>query len=167
MSDFVFETLSLNSEFIKFMLAFFSKNPEYSDYAIYRASYFIPIVIAFIRNKSNFRLIFLGNLILVFIGLSILDFISKTHGIFIYTLCCFIFLLPIFIALIRNTYNLHSIFICNLIFGFTGISWLVILIWAIMEPENKPGKPVAKECKHCKEFIKPSATVCHHCHQSL
>lgn len=168
MSDFVFEILNLNTDLIKLILALVSKGPEFSDYASYRGAYLIPLFIAFVRNKSNFRLIFLCNLILGFIGISIVDFFSKTQGLFIYTLFSFIYFLPIFIALLRNTYNLHSIFVCNIIFGFTGISWFVILFWAFVAPENKPAKkPDGELCPRCKELIRAGSKVCHHCHSSL
>lgn len=85
-----------------------------------------------------------------------------------YILYIFIYLLPSFIAYAQKKHNQRSIFIYNVIFGFTGVSWFVMLIWAMVEPEKKPDKPpIAKECPHCKELIKFLATVCHHCHTSL
>jgi hypothetical protein len=85
-----------------------------------------------------------------------------------YPLCVSLYLLPSAIAFFSKKHNRRTIFVCNLLLGFTGITWFVILIWAAVEQENKPGKPqIAKECDHCKELIRLSATVCHHCHQEL
>lgn len=168
MSDFVFETLKLNTAFIRFIQTLFSSNPEFLDYAIYRCFYLIPLFIAFIRNRANLRLIFLGNLALSFIGISVLDFISKTQEIFVYTLSSFFYLLPFIIASCRNSCNLRAIFFCNLVFGFTGISWLVILIWSVVATENKPSKKEdGRLCPHCKELIRPDSKVCHHCHRDI
>ena len=85
-----------------------------------------------------------------------------------YALPLLAYLIPSAIALLLKKHNVRIIFICNLLFSFTGIAWFVILIWAVFAPENKPSKPpIAKECDRCKELIRSSATVCHHCHQEL
>lgn len=166
MSEFFLKHYALSVEFYDFIDSLVSKNPQFFDYVSYRLSYLIPIFIAFFRNKSNLRVIFFVDLIATYIGIFTLDFVSETNDFFIYTGYSLVYLLPIFIALIRNCHNLRAIFICNLIFGFTGISWLVILIWAVFVPESKPGeKAIADLCRHCKELIRPSAKRCHHCHQ--
>jgi hypothetical protein len=109
-----------------------------------------------------------------------LDFISETlrfNADFVELVTDFIlenpismlfYFAPSLFALIQNKYNFRVIFICNLIAGFTGISWFVILIWAIVAPENKPEKPqIAQLCPFCRELIRPLSTACHHCHRSL
>lgn len=84
-----------------------------------------------------------------------------------YALPVLAYLIPSAIALLLKKHNVRIIFICNLLFGFTGIAWFVILIWAVVAPKNIPVKQIAKECERCKELIRISATVCHHCHQDL
>lgn len=48
-------------------------------------------------------------------------------------LCLSIYLLPTGIALIKNRTNTGSIFILNLFLGWTGIAWVVALMWSVAQ----------------------------------
>lgn len=49
--------------------------------------------------------------------------------IFVILVVSLFFFAPTLIA--RNKRNAWAIFLCNLLFGATGIGWIVCLIWAI------------------------------------
>ncbi len=86
----------------------------------------------------------------------------------IYTIPVYLF--PYFLALILSKHNLRAIFICNLIFGVSGVGWLAVLGWAFFELENKPRKPVDPDgrlCPNCFELIRFKAAICHHCHKPV
>jgi hypothetical protein len=112
MQEFIVDTLHLNTELIKWVLAVISKKSDIFDYVCYLLIYFLPGIIVLARGGDNRGLIL----------------------------------------------------VCNLIFGFSGIGWLIIAIWACKET---PSKRIAKECPYCNEFIKRSATACHHCRKPL
>lgn len=84
-----------------------------------------------------------------------------------YALSVLAYLIPSAIALLLKKHNVRIIFICNLLFGFTGIAWFVILIWAAVAPKNISVKQNAEICENCKELVRPAATICHHCHHSV
>ena len=110
MSEFVFEILNLNTEFIKLVMELNSQS------LFYLLIYPIPSVFALFLKKNNLR----------------------------------------------------PIFFFNMFAGFTGVTWFVILFWALCdEEEKKPPKPIADVCKHCNELIRPSSKVCHHCHRDI
>ena len=110
MSEFVFEILSLNTEFIKLVME--------------------------LNSQSLFYLL--------------------------------IYPIPSAFALFLKKKNLRPIFVFNMFAGFTGISWFVILFWALYDEEDKkPPKLDGVLCKHCKELIRPDSKVCHHCHRDI
>jgi hypothetical protein len=46
--------------------------------------------------------------------------------------------LPTFVAAVRNSRHTFLIFVLNLLFGWTIIGWLVLLIWACVgEPKSR------------------------------
>ena len=59
--------------------------------------------------------------------------------IFIFTLL-FIYFVPTFVAYSRQHKNALAIFILNLFLGYTFVGWVVALIWAVYNSENKTGK---------------------------
>lgn len=85
-----------------------------------------------------------------------------------YPVCLVMYLFPSFIALVLKKQNLRAIFVCNLFVGFTGITWFVILTWALVEPKILPQKKDdGKLCPNCFELIRYTAIFCHHCHQPV
>jgi hypothetical protein len=79
-----------------------------------------------------------------------------------------VYLTPSVLAFFLKRQNLRAIFASNLLLGFTGITWFVVLLWVIVEvKQSKPDKPAGQECKHCKELIRPGASKCHHCHTNI
>jgi len=55
------------------------------------------------------------------------------------TLFCIHFL-PSFIAFSRRAKNAFLILVLNILFGWTGIIWIVLLLWALKdEPEMRRG----------------------------
>jgi Superinfection immunity protein len=46
--------------------------------------------------------------------------------------CVFSYFLPYIIARLRGHRRVRAIFWVNLLFGFTGVIWLVMFFWAIM-----------------------------------
>lgn len=50
-----------------------------------------------------------------------------------------VYLLPTWVALLRKKRNTLPIFIVNLLCGWTGVGWLVALVWSLMtdtQPTN-------------------------------
>jgi hypothetical protein len=48
-----------------------------------------------------------------------------------------VYFLPTIIAKMREHYNQNAILLLNLILGWTGIGWVIALIWAVMNPPPK------------------------------
>ena len=46
-----------------------------------------------------------------------------------------IYFLPTFIAGVRSKRNTAAIFLLNLFLGWTGIGWIIALIWSVMHEE--------------------------------
>jgi cytoskeletal protein RodZ len=49
-----------------------------------------------------------------------------------------IYLLPAFIALVRYHHNAASIFLVNLLLGWTFLGWVGALVWAVMPVQHNP-----------------------------
>ena len=45
--------------------------------------------------------------------------------------CCTVYFLPFGVGLLRNKRNKASIFLLNLLAGWTFIGWLVALVWGV------------------------------------
>jgi len=70
-----------------------------------------------------------------------------------------VYFLPSFVARQRRHLRGGTIFLLNLCLGWSGIVWVITLIWASI------GKGFAnqKMCVFCKEWIPRDAVVCSHC----
>lgn len=71
-------------------------------------------------------------------------------GLVILTLIALFYFLPAVIANQRDTDHLGSIFLINLLFGWTILGWIAALIWAIVEkPKSVMGRkePVQREAE--------------------
>ena len=65
-------------------------------------------------------------------------------GILIFVTVAFIYLLPSFIAVIRGVDLAGVICMLNIVFGLTGIGWLICLVWAMcgkVEVKQKSSAP--------------------------
>ena len=52
-------------------------------------------------------------------------------GILIFVTVAFIYFLPSFIAVIRGVDTAGVVCMLNIVFGITGIGWLICLVWAM------------------------------------
>ena len=62
-------------------------------------------------QMQNFSLAEIGLIIIVIFGL---------------------YLLPVLISFLRRNKNWLAIFLLNLFLGWTGIGWVVVLVWSVM-----------------------------------
>ncbi len=84
-----------------------------------------------------------------------------------------IYFLPNWVAIYRKHHQGTAIFITNLLTGWTGIGWLIALIWSFTAVQEKPAsattaKPQVsladqKKCPDCAEIIKREARKCRFC----
>lgn len=47
-----------------------------------------------------------------------------------------IYFIPTMVAYKRNKLNKFAVFMCNLIFGITGVGWGIALIWAVCRDKS-------------------------------
>lgn len=57
---------------------------------------------------------------------------SGVFGILVFVLVIALFFLPTVIAILRRHRNALAIFLVNLLLGWTGIGWVVALIWSVI-----------------------------------
>ncbi len=82
-----------------------------------------------------------------------------------------LYLVPSFTAVLRQRPNLQTIFIVNLLLGWTVIGWIVAMMWALkgLEREKSPrwGKSNRKPCPSCGHSLRKSARRCRYCGYTL
>jgi len=59
-------------------------------------------------------------------------FFSGAVGIIVFVITLVIYFLPTVIAVLRHHRNALAVFLVNFFFGWTGIGWIIALIWSVM-----------------------------------
>ena len=81
----------------------------------------------------------------------------------------FLYFLPSAIAGSRRHPNSTSIFVLNLLLGWTFVGWVVAIVWAFSaisrsEPSDADN---TRDCPYCAEPIQNQATKCKHCGSNI
>ncbi|WP_237235731.1 superinfection immunity protein [Pseudomonas sp. R76] len=82
-----------------------------------------------------------------------------------------IYFLPTFVASNRKHVNFTSIFLVNLLLGWTFLGWVAALVWASSANTESPAEKSSqglvvsgdRACPYCAETIKCAAIKCKHC----
>lgn len=64
--------------------------------------------------------------------------------------------------LIKGYRNAGSVFILNLLLGWTGVAWIIALVWAMKE-RGGPKLSEMRPCPACRQLIHNAAWKCPHC----
>jgi len=88
-----------------------------------------------------------------------------------------IYFLPTIIGVERRHQSAGGITVLNLLLGWTGLGWIIALVWACSAVTSPQLPPVAvsqatasageRKCPHCAELIKVEARVCKHCRRDV
>jgi hypothetical protein len=91
--------------------------------------------------------------------------------------CVFIYFLPSVIVSGRNHHNKTSLYLLNLLLGWTFLGWVAALVWAfsaqnvsvnsVNDDVQTANNESLKVCKYCAEDIKIDAVLCKHCGSNL
>ena len=78
-----------------------------------------------------------------------------------------LYFVPAIVAHDRKHNGFTAILIANLVFGWTVLGWIVILIWAnnsnVAAPKTGPSPDTHVKCPDCAELVKREAKICKHC----